>query len=56
MAIGLTAVVASVIAGVLWDQVGPAAPFALGAATGIAAAVLLASIPARALHLRSVTA
>ncbi|MEX2157877.1 MAG: MFS transporter [Dehalococcoidia bacterium] len=55
-AIGLTAVVASVLAGVLWDQVGPAAPFALGAATGIAAAVLLAFIPARALRLRSVAA
>lgn len=40
--IGLTAVVASVLAGVLWDQVAPAAPFALGAATGLAAAVLLA--------------
>jgi MFS family permease len=39
--IGLTAVVASVLAGVLWDQVSPAAPFALGAATGLAAAVLL---------------
>jgi len=49
-AIGLTAVVASVLAGVLWDQVGPATPFALGAATGLAAAALLAaSIPARAL-------
>ncbi len=40
--IGLTAVLASVLAGVLWDQVGPAAPFALGASTGLAAAVLLA--------------
>jgi MFS family permease len=39
--IGLTAVVASVLAGVLWDQVSPAAPFVLGAATGLAAAVLL---------------
>jgi MFS family permease len=41
-AIGLTAVVASVLAGVLWDQAGPSAPFALGAATGLAAAGLLA--------------
>ena len=55
-AIGLTAVVASVLAGLLWDHVGPAAPFALGAATGIAAAVLLAAIPARTLRLRGVTA
>ncbi len=39
--IGLTAVVASVLAGVLWDQVGPAAPFALGSVTGLAAALLL---------------
>lgn len=48
-AIGLTAVVASVLAGVLWDQVGPAAPFALGASTGLAAALLLVGIPARSL-------
>lgn len=39
--IGLTAVVASVLAGVLWDRVSPGAPFALGAATGLAAALLL---------------
>ena len=39
--IGLTAVVASVLAGVLWDQVSPAAPFVLGAITGLTAAVLL---------------
>ena len=39
--IGLTAVVASVLAGVLWDQVSPAAPFVVGAATGLAAAALL---------------
>lgn len=44
--IGLTAVVASVLAGVLWDQVGPSAPFALGAATGLAAAVLILIVPA----------
>ncbi len=44
--IGLTAVVASVLAGVLWDQVGAAAPFALGAATGLAAAGLLLFVPA----------
>ncbi|OGO50081.1 MAG: hypothetical protein A2148_06080 [Chloroflexi bacterium RBG_16_68_14] len=45
--LGMTAVVASVLAGVLWDQVGPAAPFALGAATGLGAALLLgaSSIP-----------
>lgn len=43
--VGLTAVVASVIAGVLWDQVGPSAPFALGAATGLAAAALLSLLP-----------
>jgi len=43
-AIGVTAVVASVLAGVLWEQVAPAAPFALGAATGLSAAGLLAVI------------
>jgi len=48
--IGLTAVLASVLAGLLWDHVGPAAPFALGAATGLAAAVLLAVIPSRMLR------
>jgi MFS family permease len=47
--IGLTAVVASVLAGILWDQIGPAAPFALGAATGLGAAVLLLLVvPGRA--------
>jgi len=45
--IGLTAVVASVLAGVLWDQVAPGAPFLLGAATGLAAAVLLLFLPIR---------
>jgi MFS family permease len=45
--IGLTAVGASVLAGVLWDRVGPAAPFALGAATGLAAAALLLVVPRR---------
>jgi MFS family permease len=54
--VGLTAVVASVLAGVLWDQVGPAAPFALGAATGLAAALLLAAIPAKALMAAKVAA
>ena len=39
--IGLTAVVASVLAGVLWDQISPAAPFVIGAVTGLAAAALL---------------
>jgi len=47
-AIGLSAVVASVLAGVLWDQVGPATPFALGGATGLAAALLLALLPMQA--------
>jgi MFS family permease len=51
-AVGLTAVVASVLAGQLWDHVNPAAPFVLGAATGLAAAALLALIPAGALRVR----
>jgi len=42
--IGLTAVLASVLAGVLWDQVSPAAPFAVGAATGLAAGALLMGV------------
>jgi MFS family permease len=45
--IGLTAVVASVLAGVLWDRVGPPAPFALGAATALAAAALILVVPSR---------
>jgi MFS family permease len=35
------ALVASIVAGVLWDQVDPAAPFILGAVTGLAAAVFV---------------
>jgi MFS family permease len=54
--IGLTAVAASVVAGVLWDQMSPAAPFALGAATGLAAAVLLLAVPARSLRPTEVAA
>lgn len=33
-AIGAMVLVSSVLAGVLWDAIGPSAPFALGAATG----------------------
>ncbi|MBI3977647.1 MAG: MFS transporter [Chloroflexi bacterium] len=40
-ATGLAALVASLVAGVLWDLVGPFAPFALGATTALAAAALL---------------
>ena len=45
--IGLAAVAASIVAGVLWDQIDPGAPFALGAATGLAAAALLILVPSR---------
>lgn len=38
---GLCTVVASVVAGVLWDSVGPSAPFIFGAAGAITAALLL---------------
>ncbi len=38
-ATGITALVASVLAGLLWDHVSPAAPFYLGAATALVAAV-----------------
>lgn len=45
---GGAALVASIIAGVLWDHVGPAAPFILGAGCAVvAAAVLAAMLPAR---------
>jgi MFS family permease len=39
--IGLAAVLASVMAGLLWQMVTPAAPFAVGAGTAFAAAVLM---------------
>ncbi|KAA0236697.1 MAG: MFS transporter [Dehalococcoidia bacterium] len=38
---GLAALLSSVAAGLLWDQVGPSAPFYLGAACALAAAVAL---------------
>ncbi|MBU2601768.1 MAG: MFS transporter [Actinobacteria bacterium] len=38
---GVTALPASVFAGVLWDRVSPAAPFWVGAGTALAAAALL---------------
>jgi len=43
--IGLMAVAASVLAGVLWDVVGKPAPFWLGASTGFAAAALMLALP-----------
>ncbi len=45
---GVTALPASVLAGVLWDRVSPAAPFWVGAGTALAAAgLLLLVVPAR---------
>lgn len=41
-ATGLGALPASLVAGALWDAFGPAVPFALGAATALGSAVLLA--------------
>lgn len=41
MATGLTTLVASVIAGALWDRVGPAAPFWFGGFSAAAAVLLL---------------
>jgi MFS family permease len=41
---GLAALLASVTAGLLWDHVSRGAPFALGAACAIAAALLLAAV------------
>lgn len=40
--VGLALLPASIVAGALWDHVGPAAPFLLGAALAALAAVLLA--------------
>jgi MFS family permease len=45
--IGLMAVAASIIAGVLWDVVGKPAPFWLGASTGFAAAALMLFLPGK---------
>ena len=43
---GLALLPASIVAGALWDRVGPAAPFALGAALAlVAGALLLALLP-----------
>lgn len=39
--VGLAALPASLVAGLLWDHVSPAAPFWVGAAAGVIAAVLL---------------
>jgi MFS family permease len=44
-ALGVAALPASVIAGVLWDWYGPAAPFLFGAALSIAAVVGLLILP-----------
>ena len=46
-AVGLLAFVASAIAGVLWQRIGPAAPFFYGAATAGLASVLLAALMPR---------
>lgn len=42
---GVTTLVASTLAGALWDVVGPWAPFALGAAGALVSAALFAFIP-----------
>lgn len=41
---GIALLPASLIAGILWDRVGPAAPFYYGAATSLLAAVLLGTL------------
>jgi MFS family permease len=45
-ALGLAALPASAIAGLLWDKISPAAPFALSAALMAAAAMLMLFVPA----------
>jgi len=47
MAIGLMALLASVMAGLLWDHVGVAAPFLVGGATALLASLLLAVLMPR---------
>jgi MFS family permease len=46
MLTGVLVLVASALAGVLWDAVGPWAPFALGATSALVAAVILLLSPA----------
>lgn len=48
MLTGLLLLLASAVAGVLWDQVGPWAPFTVGAVAALAAAAMLLSVPAGA--------
>ena len=43
--VGLAALPASVIAGLLWDRVSPAAPFWVGAGRRFAAVLLLVFVP-----------
>jgi len=47
-ATGLALLPASLVAGFLWDRIGPAAPFYYGAATSAAAAILLLAVDATA--------
>ncbi|MDO8588871.1 MAG: MFS transporter [Armatimonadota bacterium] len=44
---GVALLPASIIAGALWDKVGPSAPFYYGSITSLAAVVLLALLPAK---------
>lgn len=54
MATGMTTLVSSVLAGILWDRVGPAAPFWFGGVTAAAAVVLLLVMrPWRGRHARA---
>src|SRR5581483_772112 len=47
LALGLSALVASVLAGALWDTIGAPAPFWLGAGGALVAALLLLALPLR---------
>lgn len=55
-AVGVTVVVASVLAGQLWDHVDPAAPFVLGATTAMIAALLLVALSWRLPDAKSLAA
>lgn len=54
LATGVTTLISSVIAGLLWDRVGPASPFWFGSLTAAAAVVLLVVLrPWRGQHARA---
>ena len=47
-AVGIAALPASLVAGLLWDQLGPASAFLYGAATALLAGLMMLGVRARA--------